>query len=263
MLSLIRELVIKDLKVRYSRLSLGFIWAFLSPFLMVLVFYLVFALIFKLKVEEAPFFLYLMSAIFPWNFFQHSVMGSVTSLAENKNIIRESNFPQYLIPVSVVLANFVSFLPALAVLMIISFITLKGVPLLILFLPLVLIIHLTITLGLAVLFSVIYVKWRDVRHILEITLFVLFYSTPIFYSLGLAKASLSPGLFQAYMYNPFVGVLNLYRAVLLKGAYEALQKYSGFFSLLFLPLIFAIGIVVVSVFVYKKNKNKINDYLSY
>ncbi len=219
MLSLIRELVIKDLKVRYSRLALGFVWAFLSPLLMVLVFYLVFALIFKLKVEEAPFFLYLMSAIFPWNFFQHSVMGSVASLVENKNIIRESNFPHYLIPVSVVLANVISFLPALAILIIISFITLKGIPYLVLFLPLVLIIHLTITMGLAVLFSVIYVKWRDIRYILEIALFVLFYSTPVFYSLGLAKASLSPDLFQAYMYNPFIGVLNLYRIVLLNGAY--------------------------------------------
>src|SRR3989338_2265063 len=91
-LDLIKELVLKDLKIRYSRPMLGFLWAFLSPFLIVGVFYLVFSLILKVQTEEAPFFLYLMSAVFPWQFFHNSVISSTTSLVDNKNLLREANF---------------------------------------------------------------------------------------------------------------------------------------------------------------------------
>src|SRR3989338_3576328 len=96
-LNLIQQLVLKDLKMRYSRPMLGFFWAFLSPFLAVTVFYAVFSLALKIQIKEAPFFLYLMSAVFPWRFFQDSLMSSVTSLVDNKNLIKESGFAHYLI----------------------------------------------------------------------------------------------------------------------------------------------------------------------
>lgn len=108
--NLIQELVIKDLKIRYSRPLLGFLWAFLSPFLTVAVFYVVFCVILKVEITEAPFVFYLMSAIFPWRFFQDSLMCSTTSLVDNKNLIRESNFPHYLIPLSIVFTNLIIFL---------------------------------------------------------------------------------------------------------------------------------------------------------
>ena len=112
-LNLIRELALKDLKIRYSRPALGFLWAFLSPILTVAIFYVIFGLVLKVKTEEAPFVLYLMSGIFPWMFFQDSIFKSITSLVDNKNLIKESNFPHYLIPVSIVMTNAIIFLPSL------------------------------------------------------------------------------------------------------------------------------------------------------
>ena len=85
-LNLIRELAIKDLKIRYSRPMLGFLWAFLSPFLTVMIFYFVFGTLLKIKTEDVPFFLYLMSGVFPWIFFQESITRSITSLVDNKNL---------------------------------------------------------------------------------------------------------------------------------------------------------------------------------
>jgi len=261
--SLLAELIIKDLKVRYSIPALGFFWAFLSPFLMAGVFYIVFIQILKVQIEEAPFFLYLMSAVFPWSFFQNSIMGSVTSLVDNRNIVREANFPHYLIPVSVVLANAVIFLPSLLILIIISACVLKGLPFIFLFFPLIFILHLVITAGLAVLFSVLYVRWRDLKYLLEVILILLLYLTPAFYSLSLIKASFSPALFNVYIYNPFVGILNLYRIALLKGFYAQLPDYATSVVLLFQPLIFAVIILIISTVVYLRAKNKINDYLAY
>lgn len=260
---LIRELVVKNLKVRYSRPALGFFWAFLSPLFMTLIFYTFFSLILKVQIKEAPFLLYLMSAVFPWSFFQDSLMSSATSLVDNRNLIRESNIPHYLVPFSIVLANAVIFLPSLCILIITVLFILKGLPVFIIFLPAVFAIHLIITTGLSIIISILYVKCRDIKYILEAVLLLFFYSTPIFYSIDLVKSSSSPLLFKIYTYNPFVGICNLYRAALFKGFYGFIQKDTGLLSVAVVPVFFAIGIFALGIFLYRKNKTKINDYLSY
>ena len=261
--NLIRELVMKDLKVRYSRPILGFFWMFLSPFLIVLIFYAIFSLVLKVEIKEAPFVLYLMSAIFPWYFFQNSLINTTTSLVDNRNLIKESNIPHYFVPLCIVFANAIIFFPSLCIVLLASFLMFRGLPILILFLPFVLAIHVMITIGLSILISVLYVRWRDIKYILEALLLLLFYATPVFYSLSLVRSSFPDFLFKTYIYNPFVGMLDLYRVVLIKGFYAALYKETGFLSLIFMPVSFAVFIFLLGVFYYRKNKDTLNDYLSY
>ena len=260
---LLGELVLKNLKVRYSRPVLGLFWAFLHPFFTAVVFYIVFSIILKVKTENVPFFLYLMSAVFPWHFLQNSLMGSVTSLVDNKNLIKESRFSHYLIPVSIVLANGVNLLFPLALLLVISAVILKGLPIFVIFMPLVLAINFAVAVGLSVAASVLYVRWRDANYILEIILLLLFYMTPVFYSLRLAEAALGPFLFQVYMCNPFVGMLCLYRFTILKGFYSGAEKNIGPLYLFVLPLIFAAAVLFFGFYLYTRNKDRINDHLSY
>ena len=183
--NLIIELVIKDLRTRYLRPVLGFFWVLLSPLLTVAIFYVVFSIILQVKISEAPFLLYLMTAVFSWRFFQDSLMCSVTSLIDNKNLIRESNFPHYFIPLSIVLANIIIFLPSLCILIVAALLILKKLPIFILLLPIILGVHLMATIGLSLLVSILYLKWRDTKYILEAVLQVIFYSTPVFYSINL------------------------------------------------------------------------------
>lgn len=260
---LIRELVIKDLKLRYSRPGLGFLWALISPLLTVAVFYVIFALLLRVEIKEAPFILYLMSAIFPWRFFSDSLMSSATCLIDNKNLIKESGFKHYLIPLSIVLANGINFLPSLAILVIMAAILLKGLTVFILLLPLVLAAHFIVAAGIALAVSVLYVKCRDVRHILEAGLQVLFYSTPVFYSLRLIKDSFGPFWFGIYANNPFVGILNLYRLSILKPFYPSLKGELTMLNLALAPLLLAGVSLLSGLYIYIKNKNSINDYLSY
>jgi ABC-type polysaccharide/polyol phosphate export permease len=261
--SLIRQFVLRDLKVRYSRPALGFLWAFLSPFFMAVIFYSVFSFVLKVKINEAPFFLYLLSGIFTWSFFQDSLTYSSYSLMNSKHLIRESNFPHYLIPLSIVLANGINFLPILVILVIASLCSLKALPIFILFLPAVLVVHIAITAGLSIIFSILYVRWRDIRYILDALLLLLLYATPVVYSFYSVKGAFPYFLFKLYMWNPFVGILNCYRVTLLSGYYGYVQKDAGFLSLVVAPLVFA-AIVLFSAFkFYKKYRGKINDYLSY
>jgi len=262
-LNLIRELVLKDLKIRYSRPVLGFLWAFLSPFLIVLIFYVVFGLFLKVNIEDAPFILYLMSGVFPWIFFQDSILKSTTSLVDNRNLIKESGFPHYLIPVSIVLANLVNFLPSLIIMITSSLFILKGLPALIFILPFTLMAHLIIIAGLSIIFSILYVRLRDLKYILDAALLLIFYLTPVFYSVSSVRAAFSPLLFKIYMYNPLVCVLNLYRIMTLKGIYPFIRNNADISLVFSVPCIFGILVIGLAAYIYRRNRLIINDYLSY
>lgn len=261
--NLIYELILKDLKIRYSSPMLGFLWLFISPFFISLILYLVFSLILNVKTEEAPFFLYLVSAIFPWSFFQNSMIAATTSLIDNKNLIKESSFPHYFIPISIVLVNAISFLAPLAIIVLVSFFVLHGFSIYILFLPFILLMHILLTSGLAILFSVIYVKWRDIKYVLEIILLILFYFTPVFYSLNLVKGAFSPFLFKLYIYNPFVCILSFYRVSLIDGYYKFIYFDMNLLMITISISLFTAFIILLGLYFYKKSKDRINDYLSY
>lgn len=260
---LIFQLALKDLRIRYHGSVFGFTWMALSPFAAVAIFYLVFAVILKVRIDEVPFVLYLMSAVFPWAFFQDAVSASVTSLVDNRNLIREASFPHYFIPISIVLSKAVIFLPSLLIVLVASFLILKGLPVFVLFLPAVLILHISIILGLALILSIIYVKFRDIKYIVDSLMLLIIYLTPAFYSLGLIKASFSAGFLKLYISNPFVGMVNMYRVVILKDFYKVIVRDAGIFSLIVIPVLFALSGLLIGSYLYKRNKNIINDYLSY
>lgn len=261
--SLIRELTLKDLKIRYSRPMLGFFWVFLSPFLMVGVLYLIFSVIFNFRTKEIHFFSYLATALLPWRFFHDSITRSTTSLTDNANFIKESNFPIYLLPVSVVLANALNFIPSLIILLITVIFFLKGLPALIIYLPVIFLMHITATMGLAIAISIFYVKWRDIKYMLEPILLLIFYMTPIFYPLSLVKEKFPPALFKLYICNPFVGIASLYRSVMLKDFYCAVYSQIGPLAFFVIPACFSFMLLFFGFYVYKRNQNRINDHLYY
>ncbi len=258
-----RELVAKDIKLRYSRPMLGFFWAFILPFATAVVFYFIFSIVLRAKTEEAPFFVYLMSAIFPWRFFQDSLCSATSSLMDNKGFLREARFPAYFIPLSVVAANAVNFLPSLAILIVTALIFMKGMSAFIVFLPLVFVLHALITAGLAIILSLLYLKWRDVKFILEAGLLLLFYLSPAVYSVSLIKTALPAWGFSLFIYNPLTGILNLYRVALLKGFYGHIAGDVSLGSMIAVPVIFSVLVVGFCCHYYKINKNTINDHLSY
>lgn len=258
---LVFELARKDLKTRYASPRLGFLWAFLQPFFASVILFVVFSVMLKTAITEAPFFLYLMTAVFPWHFFHESVVSSSTSLLNNKNLIKESRFSHYLIPVSIVLANAVNLVPALLIMIAVSVFLMKGLSVFILALPLVVAIHFVLTLGFSIIFSVLYVRWRDVRYILEIALTFLFYMTPVFYSVKLVTDTFSPALAKIYLCNPFVSILTLYRCAIIKGYSDA--GPGGLTPLLVWPAVFAAAVLFFSLYLYRKEKDRINDHLSY
>jgi ABC-type polysaccharide/polyol phosphate export permease len=157
----------------------------------------------------------------------------------------------------------VVFAPSLVVTVIISAVMLKGLPVFIIFLPLVFLMHVVTITGLSIIFSVLYPKHRDIKYILEACFTLFFYLTPAFYSVRLIKNAFSALLYNCYIYNPFTGMLILYRNVLLKGFYGAIKEDVGIFAMVFPPLIFSLVVFLAGCYCYSRSKKVINDYLYY
>jgi len=213
---LIFKLSSKEIKVRYKSPFLGFLWALLVPLCIIFIFKIIFSLILKIPMGGYPFFIFLTTAVFPWNFFSLSVSNSVLSIQENSNLIKKIYFPREIIPLSIILANLINFI--LTIILILPTFYLFGLRFdyYIFLLPLVIFIEFVFVVGISLIFSSLQVYFRDIKYIVEILLFVWFYITPIFYSLDLVLNT-SNLFFRLYMLNPLTQIVTLYRVALLKG----------------------------------------------
>jgi lipopolysaccharide transport system permease protein len=216
---LIRNLVSRDLKVRYRNSALGFIWCLLNPLLMMGVFTVVFTILMRNgSIPKYP--VYILTGLLAWNFHATAMAGAVTSIIGNSSLVMKVYFPREVLPISAVLSNAVNFVLALSVLfaMIVAFQV--PVSLTLLLLPLILIIQITFSTGLALIVSALTVSFRDVEVITETILLAWFFLTPVFYR----PEDLFPDYVRLmYIVNPMASIVSAYRDILYKGGMPGLD----------------------------------------
>jgi ABC-2 type transport system permease protein len=217
---LIRNLVIKDLKLKYRDSVLGFLWSLANPLLLILVYSFVFGHI--LRGGPANFAYFLMVGILPWNFFAQSLMMSTGSILDNGTLIRKVAVPLEVFPMTTVLFNLAQFLLALVIFFPMAWLFFK-VPLAwswLNFFP-ILVVQILFTLGLSFIISTATVFYRDVRHFIEIFLMLVFWLTPIIYD-----AQLAPALLQRVLYmNPFSYFILAYQDALYRNVFSSLEQW--------------------------------------
>ena len=148
---LIYFLVHKELRVKYRNSFFGFFWTLLEPLGMMAIYTVVFSIIIRFKVDNYP--LFILSGLIPWMFLSNDIQKGAKSLTVNASLIKKIYFPRQIFPLSTVLTNFIHFLPALALVLILALITEGGeIPFLrLLALPLIILLQallvLSITIG--------------------------------------------------------------------------------------------------------------------
>lgn len=209
---LIKNLVFKDLKLKYRGSVLGVVWSLLRPLLMIGVYTLAFKFVVRIQMENYVYFL--LVGLLPWNFFQGAVMASTGSITDNGSLIKKILFPRATLPISTVLFNLAQFLLALVVFLPLFFL-LGGLSFhwnIFLFFPLA-ILHLLFITGIALLLSALTSSFRDVMHLTEVGLILLFWVTPIIYSINMV-----PVRFQYLMkLNPLAAYAIAYQDVFFYG----------------------------------------------
>ena len=208
---LLRELVGRDMKLRYKRSVLGIAWTLLNPLMQLLVFLFVFNLVLPLNIPHYSSFLF--AGILVWNWFQGSLNQSTGAIVDNRELLRRPGFFSPILPIVTVMSHLIHFLLAVPILLLVLLLEGSRLTSAILALPGVMALQFLLTLGLAYLVATFHVTFRDTQYLLGILLNLFFYLTPIFYDVSSIPAS-----YQAlYRLNPMTHLVEAYRAILIHG----------------------------------------------
>lgn len=204
-------LIWRDVKVRYKQVTLGVAWVVIQPIVMVTLFSLLFGRFLNAPSNGAPYAVFVLAALMPWQLFVIALNQSANSLVANQDLITKIHFPRILLPVAAVFAGLIEF--GVAFLILVALLFYHGIEpsASVLLLPLFLILGLTTALALGILLSALNARYRDVQHLLPTLTQFWFFATPIAYS-----STLVPESWRTLLgLNPMAGVAEGFRWALL------------------------------------------------
>jgi len=180
---LLRNLVAKDLQIKYRRSVLGFAWSILIPLVMIGVYSVAFTYVMAMGTPR--FVLYLLIGILTWNFFAGAVGGATEAVAGAGSLLKSVVFPRAVLPLAVVLFHLAQYLLTIAVFLpvMLLFYRVPPSPVMLLF-PVFLLLQVLFIMGLALGLSAATALFRDVRHLVDVAISVLFWATPIVYEMS-------------------------------------------------------------------------------
>lgn len=245
---LLKELVVRDIKVKYKRSILGLLWTLLNPLLTMVVLSMVFSNIFRNDIENFPVYLIIGQVMF--SFFSESTSMAMESIVGNAQLIKKVYIPKYIFPLSKILSTFVNLLFALIAVLIVAVVMKIKLTPAILFAPLSLIYILIFSMGIGLILSSINVYFRDMRHLYGVALTAWMYLTPIFYPIDIIPEQYI-GIVKA---NPLVYMVQYFRECVLYGNIPSL-------SLNITCLLFGIVSVIIGLYVFYKSQDRFILYI--
>ena len=225
--TILKRMVINKFKSKYSGAIFGLWWAVVTPLILAFSINLIFTHVFKVDIPH--FALFVLSGIIPWLFFSNAINEVTTSFFADSAILKQGIFPREFVPISCILANFLSFIIGIIFLLPFFIIAnphiIRVLPLLVL----VFILHLTFILGLGMVFSTLNVFSKDLMHFLSVGLMLWFWITPVFYPLAMLRFPYR----WICLLNPLTYYTMLYRQVLYSGDIPS-------FKIIFISLLISI-----------------------
>lgn len=206
-------LTVHRIKVRYKQSALGIAWAFMQPLSLMLVYTIVFSLFTRIPSEGISYPLFVLSGILPWTFFQTALASSSQGLVSHQQMITKVYFPREIVPLTYVVSALFDLLIASIILSIMM--VWYRVPLTheALYLFPILIIEFLFASGLALFFSALQVRFRDIGIAMPLLLQLWMFGSPVVYSFAQV-----PHRFRAlYVLNPMAGIVENFRRVSIQG----------------------------------------------
>jgi ABC-2 type transport system permease protein len=238
----------KELRARYKYTIFGFFWLVANPLLQMIIIYFVFSFFMKEPIANYQFYLFI--GLLVWNFFSLSLSKATPCIIYERSLIKKAKFPQSIIPLSIILSNFIHLLFALALFSILM-IFIKGITVVGIFtIIFALVILLSFTTGMSLLTSALNVRFRDINFFVQALLIIWFYATPIVYSLSVIPYK--------YMWlwrlNPMTSVIQLIQFGYLKSSLPGVFMLS---ANIFITLI----IIILGISIFRKEQQFFDDWI--
>lgn len=240
---LLRELVLKGIKLKYRKSYLGILWSLVEPILMTIVLTIIFGTLFGNPDKTYP--LYILCGRLLFAFFSNATNTSLRAIRSNASMIKKVYVPKYLYVLSSMLSNYIIFLISLIVLVGFS-VVLQVYPtihILMIWMPLTLMFLLSF--GIGMILSTVGVFFRDMEYIWGIFTTIIMYSSAIFYY---PEKILNSDYDWVLMYNPLYHIITMFRNCIYG---EMMNSFSLIYSVLF-----TIGAVLFGCVIFLKKQDK-------
>ncbi|MCI8530037.1 MAG: ABC transporter permease [Lachnospiraceae bacterium] len=209
--ALVKQLVLKDIKLKYRRSFLGYVWSVLNPLMVMVVMYLVFSHMFRFEVQNYPAYLIIGQTLF--TFMTEATNQALFSITGNGPLLKKVYVPKYIFTLSKVTSSLVNLLFSLGAMVIVFIISKVQFSFYMLLVPVVLVEVYIFCLGLGLFLAQITVFFRDIQYIYSVLTTAWMYLTPLFYPME----QLPEAMQQAIMtFNPMYHYVTQFRTLVLE-----------------------------------------------
>jgi ABC-2 type transport system permease protein len=250
-----------DFRLRFFGSALGYLWQLMRPLMLFGVLYAVFSQIVRLGGGVQYYPIALLLGIVLFTFVSEATNQSVRSLSNRENLVRKIEFPRLAVPMATVLTALFNL--ALNLVAVFVFLLAKGAPVRWSWLQLpILVVTLGLfVLGLSMLLSVLFVRYRDVEPIWDVVLQIMFYASPIFYTASLVRDKAGEVVLRLMMCNPFGAVLQQARHAIVDPSHESAASAMGGVAWLLVPLGATVVLVLLAYRVFDRAAPRIAEDL--
>lgn len=239
--NLTRTLALTEFKLRFFGSALGYLWQLMRPLLLFGVLYVVFTHVLKFQSDAEFYPVALLAGVVMFVFLSESTGAAVTSLVDRENLVRKVQFPRLVVPLSVVATALMNL--TLNLVVVIVFLLASGgtVRLGWLEIPFLAAALALFSAALSTLLSALYVRYRDVKPVWEVTLQMLFYGTPIFYTLDVIN---NETLERLMLLNPLAVIIQQFRHAAIDPSHPSAATVAGGWTFLLLPAGILLALIV-------------------
>jgi ABC-2 type transport system permease protein len=250
-------IALTEFRLTYFGSVLGYLWSLARPLLLFGVLYVVFSEIVRFGDEIPSYPVVLLLNLVLFSFFAEATQNSVESVVNRENLVRKMHFPRMVIPLSTVLTA--AFNLALNLFAVFVFVLAYGIePMWTwLLLPLLLVPLVAFTAGTAMLLSSLYVRFRDVAPIWGVLSQLLFWGTPVFYTIDVVPESVQ----RLLLLNPLADILEQARVWVIDSSAPTAVEAIGGWGWLLLPIGILVGVCVLGLWVFDREAPRIAERL--
>jgi lipopolysaccharide transport system permease protein len=202
----------RDILLRYKQSIMGFGWAVLMPLTNTAIFWIIFTRVAPLK-TDLPYPIYAYTGLLAWNLFAASLKFSVTSLTSNGALVTKVYFPRELLPLAAILVSLVDFFVGALVLIPLMLYYGVSVHWTLAFVPVILIVHVVFTAGIALLLAMSNLFYRDVKYLFEFIITFWMFATSVVYPVQ----KIGGWAGEVLLLNPMTPIVDAYRSTILIG----------------------------------------------
>lgn len=246
---LLKQLILRDVKLKYRRSYLGYLWSILNPLMLMMVLVVVFSNLFRFDIPNFP--LYLISGQVIFSFMVEATNMSVSSITGNASLLKKTYVPKYIFTLSKVGSSLVNLLFSLGALLLVMIFTGADYSWNLLFFPIVLLQIFLFSLGIGLFLAAATVFFRDIQYLWGVFVTMWMYLTPIFY-----PVTIIPAEYQTlYQYaNPMYWFIEQFRDIVLYAKFPQTESIlMGIFT--------AVAVLVLGMWYFYKKQDEFILYI--